>query len=93
MRKPRRTLPVAPVMKPELRDMARQELEGSYAGFVSNMSNEDPKHFIARNAAAREALEHLAQLRDLAGDPAEAEPSEEALLAEARAAIADENKP
>jgi len=90
MRKPRKPSPKAPVLPSDLRERAEKNLQDSYDGFISGTSEEEPRHFVTRSAAAREALEHLAQLRELAGDP-EAEPSGNAVLAEARAEIADEN--
>jgi hypothetical protein len=76
---------------------AKEKLTGDYLGFVNDTATEDPKHFVARSAAAREALEHLAQLRELAGedasdDAADAGPSTDDVLVAARAGIADENK-
>ncbi|WP_270937978.1 hypothetical protein [Falsiroseomonas oryzae] len=90
--------PAAPApsgIAPELRDLAKERLEQDYLGFISGTSTEDPKLYIARSAAAREALEHLAQLRILSGEPPvgeEAEPTPDELLAAMRAGIALENK-
>jgi hypothetical protein len=89
MRKPRKPGPVPLPMTPEEREQARKALRLAFHAFLTDTSEEDPKRFTARLAAAREALDQLNQLRD--PDDAE-EPSEEQLLAEARAAIADENK-
>jgi transposase len=89
MRKPRKPAAPAVPMTPEQREEARKALKQAYHGFLTGTAEEDPKRFTARIAAAREALDQLNQLRD--PDDAD-EPSEEQLLAEARAAIADENK-
>jgi hypothetical protein len=73
--------------------LAKERLEQEYLGFVSGTSTEDPRQFVARSAAAREALEHLAQLRALNADPAaaEQEPSTDEVLAAARAGMARED--
>jgi hypothetical protein len=89
MRKPRKPAAVPLPMTPEEREQARKALRQAFHGFLTDTAEEDPKRFTARLAAAREALDQLNQLRD--PDDAE-EPTEEQLLAEARAAIADENK-
>ncbi len=89
MRKPRKPAAAPLPMTPEERAEARKALKHAYHGFLTDTAEEDPKRFTARIAAAREALDQLNQLRD----PEDAaEPSEEDVLAEARAAIADENK-
>lgn len=90
MRKPRKPVAAPLPMTPEEREAARRALKQAFHGFLTDTTEEDPKRFTARIAAAREALEQLNQLRD--PDDA-AEPSEEEVLAEARAALADENKP
>jgi len=89
MKRPRKPAVVTPPMTPTQREAAVKALSHAYHGFLTDTAEEDPKRFTARIAAAREALDQLAQLRD--PDDA-AEPSEEAVLAEARAEIADENK-
>ena len=75
---------------------AQVKLTETYDGFVHDTATEDPKRFVARSAAAREALEHLAQLRALAreeiAEEDAAEPSAEELLAVARAHLDAENK-
>ncbi|WP_372616878.1 hypothetical protein [Falsiroseomonas sp.] len=71
--------PQAAVTK-ELFDLARQKLEEDYLGFVSDTATEDPKRFIARNAAARDALDHLAQLAAQAAPAEEAEAPAEPTL-------------
>ena len=90
------TTPVSPGIAKDVALRAQAKLTETYDGFVHDTATEDPKRFIARSAAAREALEHLAQLRALAiEDMAEqdtAEPSAEECLAAARAHFADENK-
>ncbi|HEV7267814.1 MAG TPA: hypothetical protein VGN83_23350 [Falsiroseomonas sp.] len=89
------TAPQAAVTK-ELFDLAKEKLQEDYLGFVSDTATEDPKRFIARNAAARDALDHLAQLATQAM-PAEdveaaAEPTLQQLIEAARIGLG-ENKP
>lgn len=91
MKRPRKPGPKAPLLPPELRERAARKLQASYDAFISGTAEEEPKQFLTRSAAAREALEHLAQLQEVAGE-AEAEPSEAAVLAEARAQLARETK-
>lgn len=96
MKRVRKT-PIAappPGLAKDLALRAQQKLAESYAGFLDDTTEEDPKRFVARSAAAREALEHLAQLRALTMEDSEeeAEPSPEELLAAARAQLAAENK-
>ena len=88
------TAPMSPGIAKDVALRAQAKLTETYDGFVHDTATEDPKRFVARSAAAREALEHLAQLRTLAVEEAEedAEPSAEDLLAAARAHLADENK-
>ena len=90
------TTPVSPGIAKDVALRAQAKLTETYDGFVHDTATEDPKRFIARSAAAREALEHLAQLRALSREDAAeedaAEPSAEELLAEARAHLANENK-
>lgn len=91
MKRPRKPGAKAPLLPAELRERAARKLRASYEAFITGTAEEEPKQFVTRSAAAREALEHLAQLQEVAGE-ADAEPSEEAVLAEARAQIARENK-
>ena len=96
MKRTRKT-PIAappPGLAKDLALRAQQKLAETYVGFVQDTTEEDPKRFVARSAAAREALEHLAQLRALTMEDSEeeAEPSPEELLAAARAQLATENK-
>ena len=88
--------PPPPGIAKEVAMRAQAKLTETYDGFVHDTATEDPKRFIARSAAAREALEHLAQLRTLAieetAEEDTAEPSAEECLAEARAHFANENK-
>ena len=88
------TAPMSPGIAKDVALRAQAKLTETYDGFVHDTATEDPKRFVARSAAAREALEHLAQLRALTMQDAEeeAEPSPEELLAAARAHLADENK-
>lgn len=89
------TAPMSPGIAKDVALRAQAKLTETYDGFVHDTATEDPKRFVARSAAAREALEHLAQLRTLAVEEAEedpAEPSAEELLAAARAHLTDENK-
>jgi len=75
-----------------LADLAKETLEGEYFAFVSNTSAEDPKAYIARTAAARAALDHIAALRDLQGaEPEAPEASNDDLLLSARAGMASED--
>lgn len=92
MRKPRKPPPALPVLRADLCALATRRMEESYEGYINDTAAEDPKRFAARIAAAREAVEHLRLLREIAADAAEAAPREEAELAEARAALAHENK-
>jgi hypothetical protein len=92
MKRPRRTTPQPPVLPPALHQLAQEKLHEDYLAFASNTADEDPKHFIARDAAAQQALGHLVRLAELAGT-AEAEPNEADALTSARACIASENKP
>jgi hypothetical protein len=76
----------------ELRDLAQRKLRESYREFVGDTSAEDPKHFIARSAAAREALDHLARLEAGATLPEEpVEPTDDELIEDARADLARES--
>ena len=90
------TAPMSPGIAKDVALRAQAKLAETYDGFVHDTATEDPKRFVARSAAAREALEHLAQLRTLAMEEAAeedpAEPDAEELLATARAHLADENK-
>jgi hypothetical protein len=95
---PTPTPPPPPGITKDAAASAQEMLTATYLGFVQGTATEDPRHFVARSAAAREALEHLAQLRALSGeapsgeDGAEAEPTTDEFLAAMRAVIADENK-
>lgn len=86
----------APGIAPEAASAAKGRITEDYLGFVHDTAEEDPKHFCARTAAAREALDHLAQLRDLSAEdctaPQDDTVTTDDLLAEARADIALENK-
>ena len=90
------TTPMPPGIAKDVALRAQAKLTETFEGFVHDTATEDPKRFIARSAAAREALEHLAQLRALAieetAEDDTAEPSAEECLAAARAHFADENK-
>ena len=88
------TAPMSPGIAKDVALRAQAKLTETYDGFVHDTATEDPTRFVARSAAAREALEHLAQLRTLAVEEAEeeAEPSAEDVLAAARAHFADESK-
>jgi hypothetical protein len=96
MKRPRKPAgPGGPIAR-ALFDAARGRLESDYIGFVHDTATEDPKRFVARNAAAREALEHLVQLATHAGAQ---EPEEgpgdhtiQQLIEAARRGVADENK-
>jgi hypothetical protein len=78
-------------LDPALRAQLRAQLAQDYAAFVGGTATEDPKLFLARIAAAKEALEQLQQL-DAKREAGAAEPTEEEVLAAARATIASENK-
>ncbi|MGG5820500.1 hypothetical protein [Falsiroseomonas sp. HW251] len=76
-----------------LHDLAKDQLEQDYLGFVSGSTDQDPKAYLQRIAAANAALESLTLLAAVntpAGE--DADTGGEAELATARAAIADENK-
>jgi hypothetical protein len=99
MKRGRKTPPPsapAPGIAPEAASAAKGRITEDYLGFVHDTAEEDPKHFCARSAAAREALDHLAQLRDLSAElgpgAQDDAPTTEDVLAEARADIAFENK-
>ena len=79
-------------LAPPVRDVVRAKLEQDYAAFVTGTATEDPKQFVARIAAAREAYEHLRQIGETGPEDAPREPTEAEVLAEARAGLADENK-
>lgn len=96
MKRARRPATQTAAIAKELFDLARGKLEADYIGFVSDTATEDPKRFIARNAAARDALEHLVQLATHAGTAegaeATAEPTIPQLIEAARRGVEDENK-
>ena len=95
MKRPRKPAPTTAAIAKELFEVARGKLETDYLGFVCDTAAEDPKRFIARNAAARDALEHLVQLTTHAGaepEEAAAEPTLQDLIEAARRGVADENK-
>jgi hypothetical protein len=86
--------PVAALPR-EMVDRARAKLQADFLDFLADTATEDPKRYLARLAAAREAAENLARLDELTGASGPAvpsEPSEAELLAAARAALAHENK-
>lgn len=95
MKRARKPGPPAAIGK-ALFELVREKLETDYVGFVSDTATEDPKRFIARNAAARDALEHLAELAAHTGiaeaEEAAAEPTIQQLIEAARRGVADENK-
>ena len=90
------TTPMPPGIAKDVALRAQAKLTETYDGFVHDTATEDPKRFVARSAAAREALEHLAQLRTLASEEATeedpAEPSAEECLAAARAHLSGEDR-
>lgn len=92
--RPPRAAPAACGIAPALYELAKGTLEEHYVAFLAGTSAEDPKLFIARSAAARETLAHLAQLETMAGPGFEPppEPSNDDVLASARADMAHENK-
>jgi hypothetical protein len=92
MKRPRRTTPQPAVLPPVLHHLVQEKLHEDYLAFASDTAEEDPKHFIARDTAAQQALGHLMRLAELAGT-AEAEPNEADTLAKARDSMAHENKP
>jgi hypothetical protein len=77
-----------------LAEFAEEKLRGDYLAFVAGTTTEDPKQFLARIAAAREALDHLAQLRALAGDEQPDDPASDtdAVIEAARAGMASEDQ-
>lgn len=87
-------MPAAPLPEP-LCSLAQERLQEDYLAFLADTASEDPKHYIARSGAAREALAHLAELRTLATGAAaapDAEPTTDEVLEAARAGMAQENK-
>jgi hypothetical protein len=96
MKRPRKAATPGAAIAKELFDAARGKLETDYIGFVQDTATEDPKRFIARNAAARDALEHLVQLATHSGalDPVEGpgDHTIQQLIEAARRGVADENK-
>ncbi|WP_237214731.1 hypothetical protein [Falsiroseomonas oryziterrae] len=93
MKRGRKAHPIAArgISRP-LAELAQETLETDYFGFVSNTATEDPKAYIARTAAARAALDHMAALRDLQGaEPEAPEASNDDLLLSARAGMASED--
>jgi hypothetical protein len=97
MKRSRKASAPQPAVAKELFDLAQQRLQQDYIGFVSDTATEDPKRFIARNAAARDALDHLALLANQAAPAEEAEaegagePTLQQLIEAARIGL-DENK-
>ena len=96
MKRARKPAPAVTAIDKDVFDTAREKLAADYLGFVSDTATEDPKRFVARNAAARDALEHLGELALHAAVPEEdapAEPTIQQLIEAARRGVADENKP
>jgi hypothetical protein len=96
MKRPRKPATPAAAIAKDLFDAARGKLETDYIGFVSDTATEDPKRFMARNAAARDALEHLVQLATHVAAPDAPEGAGDhaiqLLIEAARRGVADENK-
>lgn len=95
MKPPRKT--ATPAIPPGIArafyDLAKQKLEQDSLDFLCGTSEEDPKHYALRIAAAREALGLLHELAGMAGIvEGRVEPTEEETLAAARRAIANENR-
>jgi hypothetical protein len=95
MRKPRAAASPAPlpVLPKEYHDLARDKLQEDCLAFVAGTHGEDPKLFIGRLAAAAAAFDFLAKLRDAQVEAVAAEaPTQQQVIASARASIACENK-
>jgi uncharacterized protein (DUF2252 family) len=78
----------------DVHERVKELLQAYLLGFMADSVSEDPKHFIARMTAAGVVMEHLKALAELAGESAEdgAETSPDDMLAEARDAMAREEK-
>jgi hypothetical protein len=85
---------IAGRLSPAVHAAAKARLEQDYAALVNGTATEDLRVIAARVAAASELLAHLAQLAALAGtDAADETANSDAVLAAARAGMADETKP
>lgn len=95
MKRGRTPMPrITGILSPAVYAMAQARLEQDYAALVTGTATEDPRLLAARIAAAGELLAHLAQLATLAGTEAGDEPANnDAVLAAARAGMADETAP
>lgn len=95
MKRGRTPMPrITGILSPAVYAMAQARLEQDYAALVTGTATEDPRLLAARVAAAGELLAHLAQLAALAGPEASDEPANnDAVLAAARAGMADETTP
>ena len=95
MKRGRTPMPrITGILSPAIHAIAQARLEQDYAALVTGATTEDHRLIAARVAAAGELLAHLAQLAALAGPDAGDEPaSNDAVLAAARAGMADETTP
>jgi hypothetical protein len=92
MKRGRKPAPRLRAIPPEVAELVRGKLNEDYLGFVAGTNTEDPKAYVARDAAARAVLDHLAVLGELDGEAADApEASNDDLLLCARAGMASED--
>lgn len=95
MKRSRTPMPrIAGILSPAVHAIAQTRLEQDYTALVTGTATEDPRLIATRIATAGELLAHLAQLAALAGTQAADEPAtNDAVLAAARAGMADETAP
>lgn len=95
MKRARTPMPrITGILSPAIYAIAQARLEQDYAALLTGTATEDPRLIAARVAAAGELLAHLVQLAALAApEAAEDGPNNDAVLAAARAGMADETTP
>ena len=95
MKRSRTPMPrITGILSPVIYAIAQARLEQDYAALLTGTATEDPRLIAARVAAAGELLAHLAQLAALARTDSGDEPTNnDAVLAAARAGMADETTP
>jgi len=80
-------------ISPAIHAIAKARLEQDYVALLTGTATEEPRTLGARMATASEILAHMAQLAALAAHgPDDAQAPNDAVLAAARAGMADENK-